>query len=73
MQSLHENQFTLDLDQLNRIFDYCYIRSNNYSFPVTDVEFEYMFDTLGFRGLHHGSPPFIMYLLEKVNDGLSEE
>ena len=32
-----------------------------------------MFDTLGFLWLHHASPPYLMYLLEKLVDGLSEE
>ena len=53
----HPHHFTLDLD----------------SFPVTNVELEYMFDTLGFLGLHHDSPPYLLYLLEKLVDGISEE
>ena len=32
-----------------------------------------MFDTLGFLGLHHDSPPYLLYLLEKLVDGISEE
>ena len=32
-----------------------------------------MFDTLGFLWLHHDSPPYLLYLLEKLVDGLSDE
>ena len=32
-----------------------------------------MFDTLGFLWLHHGSPPYLLYLLEKLVGGLSDE
>ena len=53
----HSHHFTLDLDQLNRIFEYRFIQSSSYSFPVTNVELEYMFDKLGFLWLHHDSPP----------------
>ena len=66
----HPHHFTLDLDQLDRIFECCFIQSRCYSFPATSVELEYMFDTLGFLWLHHGSPP---YLLEKLVDELSDE
>ena len=69
----HPHHFTLDLDQLDRIFEYRYIQSKSYSFPVTSIELEYMFDTLGFLWLHHGSPPYLLYLLEKFVDGLSGE
>ena len=49
LQYLHkEHHFTLDLDQLDRIFEYRFIQSSSYSFPVTNVELEYMFETLGF-------------------------
>ena len=44
----HSHHFTLDLDQFNRIFEYCFIQSCSYSFPVTNAELEYMSDTLGF-------------------------
>ena len=60
------HHFTLDLDQLDRIFEYRFIQSSSYSFPVTNVELEYMFDTLGFLWLHHDSPPYLLYLLEKL-------
>ena len=69
----HPRHFTLDLDQLDWIFEYRFIQSSNYSFPVTNVELEYMFDTLGFLSLHHDIPPYLLYLLEKLVDGLSEE
>ena len=55
---LHELYFTLDLDQLDRIFEYR--ASSSYSFPVTNVELEYMFDTLGFLWLHRDSPPYLL-------------
>ena len=42
------HQFSLDLDQLERIFEYRYLQSSVNSFPVTRTELEYMFDTLGF-------------------------
>ena len=41
-------KITLDLDQLDRIYVYRFIQSSSYSFPVTNVELEYMFNTLGF-------------------------
>ena len=63
----HPHHFTLDLDQLDRIFEYR--ASSSYSFPVTNVELEYMFDTLGFLWLPHDSPPYLLYLLEKLVDG----
>ena len=44
----HPHHFALDLDQLDRIFEYRFIQSSSYSFPVTNVELEYMFETLGF-------------------------
>ena len=61
--TLHENQhhYTFDLDH-----------SDSYSFPVTDLELKYMFDTLGFLWLHHDSPS-MLHFLEKLADGLSEE
>ena len=49
LQYLHEkhpHHFTLDLDLLDRILEYCYIKRG--SFSITDVELEYMFDTLFF-------------------------
>ena len=36
----HPHHFTLDLDQLDRIFEYRYIQSSSYSFPATSVELE---------------------------------
>ena len=62
-----EHHFTLDLDELDRIFEYRFIQSRSYSFPVNSVELEYMFDTLGFPWLHHGSPPYL--LLPTVETG----
>ena len=59
----HPHHFTLDLDQLDRIFEYRFIQSRRYSFPATSEELEYMFDTLGFLWLHHGSPPYLLYRL----------
>ena len=44
----HPHLFTLDLDQLDRIFEYRFIQSSSYSFPVTNEDLEYMFDSLGF-------------------------
>ena len=32
-----------------------------------------MFDILGFLWLHHGNPQYLLYLLEKLVDGLSDE
>ena len=49
------------------------IRSSSFSFPVTNVELEYMFGTLGFLWLHRDSLPYLLYLLEKLVDGLSKE
>ena len=69
----HPHHFTLDLDQLDRIFEYCFIQSSSYSFPVTNVELEYVFETLVFIWLHHDSPPYLLYLLEKLIDGLSND
>ena len=65
----HPHHFTLDLDQLDRIFEYRFIQSRCFSFPATRVVLGYMFDTLGFLWLHHGSPPYLLYLLEKLGDG----
>ena len=62
----HSHHFTLDLDQLDRIFEYRFI-------PATSVELEYMFDTLCFLWLHHGSPPYLIHLLGKLVDRLSDE
>ena len=59
----HSHHFTLDLDQLDRIFEYRFIQNSSYSSPVTNVELEYMFDTLGFLWLHRDRPPYLLYLL----------
>ena len=67
----HPHHFTLDLHQLDRKFEYRFIQID--SFVVTNVELEYIFDTMGFLWLHHDSPPYLLYLLEKLADGLSEE
>ena len=69
----HPHHFTLDLDHLDRIFEYRFIQSRSYTFPVTSVELEYMFNTLGYLWLHHDSPTYLLYLLEKLADGLSDE
>ena len=37
----HPHHFTLDLDQLDRIFEYRFIQRRSYSFPPTSVELEY--------------------------------
>ena len=68
----HPHNYTLDLDQLNRIFEYRFIQSRSYSFPATSAELKYEFDTLGFLWLHHGGPPYLLYLLEKLGGGLSD-
>ena len=67
------HHFLLDLDQLDRIFEHRFLQSKSYSFPVTSVELEYMFDTLGFLWLHHDSPQYMIYLLEKLVDGLASK
>ena len=67
LQYLHEkhlHHFTLNLNKLDRISEYR--DSGSYSFPVTDVELEYMFDTLGFLWLHHESPPYYTVSLREV-------
>ena len=69
----HPHHFALDLDQLDWIFEYRFVQSRSYSFPVTSVELEYMFDTLGFLWPHHDSPQYMIYLLEKLVDGLASE
>ena len=56
LHGLQYHHFTLDLDQLDRIFEYRFIQSRSYSFPATSVELKYMFDTFGFCG-------FIMVVL----------
>ena len=74
LDKFHPYHFTLDLDhQLDRIFEYRFIQSNCFSFPVSNVELEYMFDTLGFLRLYHDSPSYSLYLLKKLADGLSSE
>ena len=70
---MHPPHFTLDLDQLGRIFEYRFVQSSSYSFPVTNVQLEYMLNTLGSLWPHHDSPPYLLYLLEKLADGLSGE
>ena len=58
LDEVHPRHFTLDLDQLDRIFEYR--AGSSYSFPVTNVELESRFDTLGFLWLHHDSPPYLL-------------
>ena len=58
------HHFALDLDQLDRIFEYRFLQSKSYSFPVTCVE--YMFGTLGFLWIHHNSPLYMIYILDKL-------
>ena len=60
------HHFALYLDHLDRIFEYRFLQSKSYSFPVTCVEIEYMFDTLGFLWIHHNSPQYMIYLLDKL-------
>ena len=48
LDKVHSHHLTLDLDQLDRIFVYRFIQNSSYSFPVTNVELEYMFEILGF-------------------------
>ena len=60
------HRFALDLDQLDRIFEHRFLQSKSYSFPVTSVELEYMFDTLRFLWLHQDSPLYMIYLLDKL-------
>ena len=65
------------LENLNRLVavlrcNRC-IQSSSYSFLVTNVQLEYMFDTLGFLWLHHECPPYLLSLLEKLVDGLSDD
>ena len=67
------HHFTLDLDQLDRTFEHRFLQSKSYSFPVTSVELEYMFDKLGFLWLHHDSPQCIIYLLDKLEALLNGE
>ena len=55
------------------LFEYRFIQSRSYYFLATSVELEYMFDTLGYLLLHHASPSYLLYLLEKLADGLSDE
>ena len=61
----HLHHFARDLDQLDRIFEYRFIQSR-YSFPVSNVDLEYMFDTLGFLWLHHDRirPPRSLLCME---------
>ena len=61
LDKVHPHHFTLD-------FGYRFIQSSSYSFPIPNVVLEYMFDTLGFLWLHHDSPPYLLYLLEKLVD-----
>ena len=68
---MHPYHFTLYLDELDRIFEYRAGSSD--SFPVINVELEYMFDTLGFLWLYNARPPYILYLLEKLADGLADD
>ena len=69
----HPHHFALYLDQLDRIFEYRFIQNRSYSFPLPRIQLEYMFDTLGFLWLHHDSPQYMIYLLEKLADGLADE
>ena len=73
MNCENPHHFALDLDQLDRIFEHRFLQNKNYSFSVTSVELEYMFDTLSFLWLHHDSPQYMIYLLENLVDGLASE
>ena len=67
LDKVHPHHFTLDLVQLDKIFEYR--AGSSYPFPVTNVAVEYMFDTLGFLWLHHDRPSFLLYLLEELRGG----
>ena len=67
------HHFALDLDQLDRIFEHRLLQSKSYSFPVTSVELEYTFDTLGFLWIHHDNPQYMIYVLDKLVAGLDGE
>ena len=73
LDKVHPHHFTLDLDQLDRIFEYRFIQNSSYPFLVTNVELEYVFATLGVLWLHHDSPPYLLCLLEKPVDEISDE
>ena len=62
----NQHHFTLDLDQLGRIFEYRYLLSSTSSFPVTLTVLEYMFDTLGFLWIHHNGRQYMFYLVEQL-------
>ena len=55
----HPHHFILDLDQLDRILEYCFIQSKSHSFPATSIELEYINSSL-------------LYRLEKLVDGLAD-
>ena len=65
-QQQNNHHFALNLDQLQRIFEYLRIPLNTFKVPVTVTELEYMFDTLGFLWIHHNSPQYIFYLIEQL-------
>ena len=67
----HPHHFALALDQLDRLFEYRFIQSRSYSFP--GIKLEYMFNTLDFLWLHHDSPQYLLYVVEKLVDGLADE
>ena len=54
----HPHHFTLDLDQLDKIFVLDLLRVRATPFPATSIELklENIFDTLDFLWLHHDSP-----------------
>ena len=60
------HHFAPDLDRLDRIFEHRFLQSKSYSFPVTSVDLEDMYDTLGFLWPHHDSPQYMIYLLDKL-------
>ena len=59
LDKVHPHHFILELDQLDRIFGSRFIQSSSYSFPITNVELEYMFDTSGFLWLRHDRLPYL--------------
>ena len=67
------HHFALDLDQLDRIFEHRFLQNKSYSFPVTSVDLEDMFDTQGFLWPHHDSPQYMIYLLDKLVSWLDGE
>ena len=60
----NSHHYALDMDQLDRIFEHRFLQSKSYTFPVTSVELEYMFDTLRFLWIHHDCPKGRSYTVD---------